>query len=91
MIRSTGLKSEETTIKALTPTEHQRDKSCAPTWAGNINAVKINDGVYVDEQSDLLEAWTFDLEHQPELEIEMDTAERTIGDRAEGDGPSQCQ
>lgn len=53
--------------------------------------MKINDGVYVDEQSDLLEAWTFDLEHQPELEIEMDTAERTIGDRAEGDGPSQCQ
>ena len=54
---------------------------------GNINMVEENDDVYVDEQIDLLEAWTFDLEHRPELEVEMDTDEKSFGDRAERDGP----
>ena len=34
--------------------------------------VEENDAVYVDEQIDLLEAWTFDLEHHPELLNVMD-------------------
>ena len=49
--------------------------------------VEENDDMYVDDQIDLLAAWTFDLEHHPELKVEMDTREKSFGDRAERDGP----
>ena len=74
--------SEETTERSP-----KRRELHSPTWAGNINMVEENDDMYVDEQIDLLEAWTFDLEHHPELEVEMDTDEKSFGDRAERDGP----
>ena len=74
--------SEETTERSP-----KRRELHSPTWAGNINMVEENDDMYVDEEIDLLEAWTFDLEHHPELEVEMDTGEKSFGDRAERDGP----
>lgn len=46
--------------------------------------------MHVDEQIDRLEAWTFDPEHHPELEVEMDRTAKTSGDHAERDGPVTC-